>query len=184
MPSNAITVIHKFIRRELFDFSQQLFRAGPDDVPAIVTALQQVGDLLRAHSSQEELRLEPQLRLMEPDLADRLTGDHRRLDDFFEGLLGRARILNPTGLDCSEALLELHLDWNRFLSAYLAHLDDEERTLFRHMAAHLPPLATLVDSARAQGARGEEFLLRLWAVTTCQERAELERAQAGSPEHA
>jgi hypothetical protein len=184
MPSNAITVIHKFIRRELFDLSQQLFRAGPDNVPAILTALEQVGDLLRAHSAQEELRLEPQLRQLEPDLADRLTRDHRRLDDFFEGLLGRARILTPMAPDCGEALLELHLDWNRFLSAYLAHLDDEERTLFRRMADHLPPLAALVESARAQGPTGEEFLLRLWAVTTCQERAELERAQAGSPERA
>ena len=66
---------------------------------------------------------------------------------------------------------------NRFLSAYLAHLDDEERTLFASLSERIPPVAFLAQSAQQRGAQGEEFLLKLWAVTTCEERAAIEMAQ-------
>jgi hypothetical protein len=33
----------------------------------------------------------------------------------------------------------------------------------------------LVENARREGTRGREFLLKLWAVTTCEERMAIEK---------
>jgi hypothetical protein len=177
MQSNAITVIHKFLRREMFDFAEQLFRAGPDDCVAIRSALQTLVDALHVHATQEDARFEPMLRAVDPALAERMIADHRRLEDQLQSIVDRATELDPRSADCSTLLLGLHLDWNRFLSAYLAHLDDEERTLFASLSERIPPVAFLAQSAQQRGAQGEEFLLKLWAVTTCEERAAIETAQ-------
>jgi iron-sulfur cluster repair protein YtfE (RIC family) len=179
MPATAITVIHKYIRRELFDLSEQLFRAGPPQVEAIQKALEKIAALLHTHAIQEDARLEPVLRRFDATLADRMARDHRRLDDLLEGCVHASKRLDPSDAKCNAALFQLHLDWNRFVSAYLMHLDDEERNLFVPIADQMPPLAAIVESAKAQGAQGEEFLLRLWAVTTCEERAAIERIGDG-----
>jgi len=176
MPPNALTVIHKFIRREMFDFAERLFRAEPEQVSDIRAELERLADLLRSHAQQEDVRVAPLLRATEPALAERLARDHRRLDDQLESLRYAAARLDPISPDVRSALRLFHLDWNRFLSAYLAHLDDEERTLFAKLDEHLP-LSAITQSAEQQGARGEEFLLRLWAVTTCEERAAIQAAQ-------
>lgn len=177
MPSNAITVIHKFLRREMFDFAEQLFRAGPQDCKAVRNALRSLAEILHTHAEQEDSRFEPMLRAVDPALADRMSADHARLEDQLQLIVHRAMHLDPHAKDCADSLLELHLDWNRFLSAYLAHLDDEERTLFAALNSRIPPVAFLAQSARDRGAQGEEFLLKLWAVTTCEERLEIEKAQ-------
>src|SRR4051812_40149210 len=177
MRSNAITVIHKFLRREMFDFAEQLFRAGPADCAAIRIALQTLADALHVHATQEDARFEPMLRAIDPALAERMSADHRRLEDQLQTVVERATEHDPRAADCSTSLLRIHLDWNRFLSAYLAHLDDEERTLFPSLNEGIPPVAFLAQSARQRGAQGEEFLLKLWAVTTCEERAAIETAQ-------
>ena len=178
MPSNAITVIHKFLRREMFDFAEQLFRAGPDDCEAVRDALQGLAETLHTHAEQEDARFEPMLRATSPALAERLSMDHRRLEEQLNVIIDRATQLDPRAEDCSASLLRLHLDWNRFLSAYLAHLDDEERNLFATLSDRIPPVGFLAQAARERGAQGEEFLLKLWAVTTCEERAAIEKTQS------
>lgn|SRR5512138_1912472 len=174
MRTNALTVIHKFLRREMFDFSQQLFRAGPEDCAPIKAALGSLAELLEQHATQEEARLEPSLREADPERADRLTRDHQRLADQLNDLLLFANRLDSNASGCRDALMQLNLDWNRYLSAYLAHLDDEERTMFTVLEDRIPPVSMLAESARLDGARGREFLLKLWAVTTCEERMAIE----------
>lgn len=176
MPSTALNVIHKFIRREMFDFCERLFRAGPEDVQAVQAAMEKLSELLDAHAMQEDLRLGAILREHDAPSADRLERDHRRLDDHLRTLRRAVQSLDPRAPECDDALRQLHLDWNLFLSAYLAHLDDEERTLFARIGDRLPPVAALVEAANAQPSGGD-FLLRLWAVTTCRERVEIEKAQ-------
>jgi iron-sulfur cluster repair protein YtfE (RIC family) len=175
MSANAMTVVHKYLRRELFDLSEQLFRAGPSEVEAIRAAFDKLAVLLATHAAQEDTRLEPLLRNVDAALAERMMEDHRRIDDQFMRVHDAVRILDPSSAACKQDLLRLHLDWNRFVGAYLLHLDDEERTLFPRIAAVMPPLAAIAESARTQGPAGEEFLLRLWAVTTCEERAAIEQ---------
>lgn len=176
MPSNAITVIHKFLRREMFDFAEQLFRADPEDCEAVRNALQALAANLHTHAEQEDARLEPLLRAVDPALAERMSLDHKRLEDQLREIVNRAAQLDPLAHDCSESLFQLHLDWNRFLSAYFAHLDDEERTWFARIGDRIPPVAFLAQSAQQGGAQGEAFLLKLWAVTNCEEKAALEKA--------
>jgi hypothetical protein len=62
----------------------------------------------------------------------------------------------------------------------LAHLDDEERTLFACLSDRIPSVAFLAQLAKERGAQGEEFLLRLWAVTTCEEKAAIEKAHGAA----
>jgi hypothetical protein len=176
MSSNAITVIHKFIRREMFDFSQQVFRADPQDCAALRSAFATLVELLQGHAAQEDARFEPLLREVDPNLAERMTRDHRRLEDQLQNLVHVSNQLDSRASNCRGALLRFHLDWNRYLSAYLAHLDDEERTLFVALGEKLPPLSFIAESAKSRGTQGEEFLLKLWAVTTCEERFAIEQA--------
>ncbi len=178
MRANAITVIHKFIRREMFDFAERLFRAGPEQIPEIRAELERLGQLLEGHAAQENARLEPLLRQHDRGLADRLMRDHLSLEEQFETLKHSTEQLDPSSPTCSATLLRLHLDWNRYLSAYLLHLDDEERTLFAVLGDRVPPVTVVAESAKHQGAAGEEFLLRVWSVTTCEERAAIEGAIA------
>jgi len=172
MPSNALTVIHKFIRRELFDFAERLFRAEPQDCSAISQALEDVTALLLQHAAMEETRLHPMLADADRTLADHLLHDHHRLHDDLERLRAAASTLTANEVDCTERLLQLHLDWNRFLAAYLAHLDEEERSLFAPIAHQLPSIPAWSASLRSQ-PEGRAILLRLWSVTTCAERAAL-----------
>jgi iron-sulfur cluster repair protein YtfE (RIC family) len=177
MPANAVTIIHKYLRRELFDVSEQLFRACPSHIDGVRAALERIDLLLHTHAAQEDARLYPLLHRVDPQLAKRMKADHERLDDRFAFVYDAARLIDATQPDCREKLLQLHLDWNRFVGEYLLHLDDEERTLFPAIRDALPPLSSLAQSARDQGANGEEFLLRLWAVTTMDERAQIEGTQ-------
>ena len=177
MPSTAVTVIHKFIRREMFDFAERLFRAEPDDVGDVQAALSEVASLLRGHAEHEDAHLAPLLREVALELAERMARDHRRLEDQLERLCAEAQELNSSASDCGEALLRFHLNWNRFLSAYLAHLDDEERTLFAALKEGVPPVTAIAQSAASpETEESRVFLLRLWSVTTCAERIAIERA--------
>ena len=176
MRANALTIIHKFLRREMFDFSQQLFRAGPEECAPIVRALLSLTETLEQHARQEEARFEPLLREFDSSLAERLHEEHRRLDQDLQAIVRLAKRLDPSAPDCRESLTQLHLDWNRYLSQYLAHLDDEERTLFVALQDRIPPVSMLANIAKEGGAQGAEFLLRIWAVTTCEERLAIERA--------
>jgi len=177
MRSTALSVIHKYIRREMFDFAVRLLRAGSHELPSLRTAFAELKELLTAHAAQEATRVAPLLAKIDPQAAERMNRDHHRLESELEAFERSLHAIAPDKPTCAEDLYALHLSWNRHLAAYLQHLDEEERTLFAPIATSLPKVGSLIDSAKAQGAAGEEFLLRLWAVTTCEERAELEAAQ-------
>lgn len=177
MPATALTVIHKHVRREMFDFSMRLFRAGPCEIDAIQVAFAELAALLRAHATHEEARLEPLLRERDAPAAARLLRDHRALEAELERLVAATQRLDPRSDECIEALLQLHLDWNRYLGSYLTHLDEEERTAFAGLGVQMP-LADIAQSALAQGTEGEKFLARLWSVTTPSERSVVEGAHA------
>lgn len=179
MPATALTVIHKHIRREMFDFSMRLFRAGPYEIGAVKLAFEELTALLHAHAKQEEERFDPVLKDTDPKAASILMEDHRRLERDLDELNALARSLDEHSPRCSEDLLRFHLDWNRYLGRYLAHLDAEERTLFVALAGHMP-LTAIAQAAIAQGAEGKKFLDRLWSVTTPAERRAIEHASGTS----
>jgi hemerythrin-like domain-containing protein len=173
--SNALRVIHKYIRREMFDLAERMFRAGPEDVPAVTDAFEDMAELLRGHAEKEDEYLVPLLREADPAFSERVSADHHRLEHELEGLMNSVRDLGAKPSQCQERLYMLHLDWNRYLSLYLKHLDDEERLLFAKIEDRLPPIQVIIETARAEDTRQARLLLsRLWSVTTCEERVAID----------
>jgi iron-sulfur cluster repair protein YtfE (RIC family) len=179
MPATALTVLHKYIRRELFDMSQQLFRACPTRVHTIRAALADVGALLEQHAAQEELRLAPLLRDVDPAIETALAQQHAHLERMLHEVVAAAAAIDGSGAECEERLRELQLDWDRFVGHYLLHLDAEERTWFPLLVTGVHPVSYLREVALAMGEpRGQEFLLKLWAVVTPSELAQIDPPRA------
>lgn len=159
---NAITVIHKFIRQELFAAAGLLARATPADSAEVLQILNAIAVVLRRHGETEDRTLEPQLRQLDPALANHMAEDHRHLETQLSRVLVLAEDLEPSqdGL-CRELLARLHLDWLKFVGEYLLHLDDEERLLFARLET-LPPPSVVGQSTSAMPAtERQEFLAKL-----------------------
>lgn len=170
MQANALTLIHKYIRCELFAVTQLLAQAGPDSADAARRALAEAADLLRGHAGQEEARLEPLLAQSFPALAARLGSEHRRLEQQLDQVCQAA---SAAEVD----LLALYLDWNRLVAAYLVHLDAEERSWFPLLADPLPPVEYMAQTATGLSPpAARAFFEKLWATVTPLDRARIERA--------
>jgi hypothetical protein len=177
MRANALTLIHKVIRRELFDISARISSAGPKDIDAIRVAIAAVTEFLNAHAAHEEAGFEPRLRAGQAEFAARLVDDHHRLHAELDAIGAAARTFDPAKPDaCVAALLQLHLDWNRFVGGYLLHIDDEERRLFVNLDDVIPPVEFMAEAAVSQGEEGKAFLEKLWKVVAPGEREAIESA--------
>ena len=174
MDSTALTIIHKYIRREMFDFSQRIFRAGSRDALALRAAFNELEALLRSHAEKEQARFQPVLNELDPTAAAQMSAEHEELETELNGI---ARLIAALGSDERDivALSQLHLDWNRFVARYLLHLDHEERSMFASVREQLG-IESLVHNAIVEGAEGRRFLDRLWSVTTPAERCAIEQA--------
>lgn len=144
---NALTVVHKFIRHQLFTTAGVLARATPADCAAVQQALKDIAVILRRHAESEDRTLEPRLRELDRALADHMAEDHRHLEAQLARVLVLAEDLEPSQEEpCRELLARLHLDWLKFVGEYLLHLDDEERVLFPHLES-LPPVNVVAQTA-------------------------------------
>jgi iron-sulfur cluster repair protein YtfE (RIC family) len=178
MSPNALTVLHKYLRAELFELSTRISTAAPADAEAVRQALAELADRLRQHGEREDRGLVPLLQARAPELAAAMTRDHQRLDAQLDTLCEEANALAADGADTrAERLARLYLDWNRVVSAYLAHLDDEERTFFSQLGDALPPVEQVAQGAAASGPElGAVFLARLGGLVTPDERSRIEGA--------
>jgi hypothetical protein len=125
--------IHKGIRAELFDVTEQAGSIDPGDRAARVSLAERVRDVvdtLEAHAHHEDGYVEPVLQEHLPDLAEKIGADHasfaRRTDDLvtmaFEAVEAPAQRQYV-------AVHGLYLDLASFTSVYLAHQDLEERVV-------------------------------------------------------
>jgi iron-sulfur cluster repair protein YtfE (RIC family) len=177
MPSNALIVVHKFIRCELFELANQIARAGADDVEAVAGALDTLCQMLEGHAAKEDEGLAPQL---DEATAARMMADHVLLDDQLEQLRERAHALLPCDAATREArLTSLGLDFHAFVAAYLRHLDDEERTMLPLLDGRVPPVAAVaVNAASLPPDERSAFLAKLLARVSPSERKAIERTLA------
>jgi iron-sulfur cluster repair protein YtfE (RIC family) len=168
---NAITVVHKYLRYELFGMCQVLASATPNQGEAVQSSLQSVVRLLYEHAEREDEHLGAMLETADIALAERMRWYHQRLDKHLEDILELAWQLNSVPADVRRRqLTQLHLDWNRFVSAYLAHMDDEERTLFPAIGDQLPPITAVAEGAAAQpDEERKHFLEKLEAAISPEE---------------
>jgi len=177
MRSNALIVVHKLIRCELFELSGQLSRAGAEDAEPVSRAFDALCELLEEHAAKEDKMLAPQL---DEATAARMTADHVLLDDQLEQLRQCAQSL----LACDAATREtrlaaLCLDFHAFVAAYLRHLDDEERTMLPMLGERVPPLAVVAINAAALPLEERSaFLGKLLGRVTPSERHAIEGALA------
>lgn len=174
MPSNALIVVHKLIRSDLFELSGQLSRAGAEDAEAVSQAFDTLCALLEEHAAKEDMGLAPQL---DEATATRMKADHVLLDDTIEQLTKRARAL----IACDAATRELRLaalclDFHAFIAAYLKHLDDEERTMLPQLGERVPSIAMVaMNAATLPPAERSAFLGKLLAHVTPSERRTIEQ---------
>lgn len=177
MPSNALIVVHKFLRCELFDLSSQLSRAGAEDAEAVSGAFDALCGLLEEHAEKEDQMLAPQL---DDATAARMTADHVLLDDQLEQLRQRARALLACDAAAREArLAALCLEFHAFVAAYLRHLDDEERTMLPVLGERVPSLAVVaINAATLPLEERSAFLGKLLPRVSPSERRTIELALA------
>lgn len=175
MPSNALIVVHKLIRSELFELSGRLSRAGAADADAVSQSFDALCVLLEEHAAKEDQGIAPRL---DEATAARMTADHVLLDDTIEQLKRRAHALLACDSATREAgLAGLCLDFHAFVAAYLEHLDDEERTMLPLLGERVPPLAMVaMNAATLPLAERTAFLDKLLARVTPSERQTLEQA--------
>lgn len=176
MKANALTLIHKYIRAELFDVSRLLSSAGPEDAAAVKSAIEEAVELLHQHAEHEEAGFEPHIRERNGAFADRLLDEHRSLHAELDAIISSARALDAgESASCVDALLKLHLDWNRFVGAYLLHLDEEERSWFVGAEALMPPMAAMKTAPPGWSEEAHQaFLRKLFAAIAPGERAQVQ----------
>jgi hypothetical protein len=177
MPSNALIVVHKLIRSELFELSGQLSRAGAEDAAAVSRSFDTLCALLEEHAAKEDKGIAPQL---DEATAARMTADHVLLDDTIEQLKARAHaLLACDTATCEARLAGLCLDYHAFVAAYLKHLDDEERTMLPLLGDRVPSIAMVaMNAATLPPAERAAFVDTLLARVTPSERRTIEQALA------
>jgi len=177
LEDKAITVIHKFIRAELFGFSQVLAQAEPTHLPMLNQTLAALMGLLHGHAAQEDQAFGPLLQQAGAALAEQMQAEHQGLDAQLGQIAEQLAQLEPEATGAFAGLQQLYLDWNRFVSAYLQHLDIEERQLFVAIAEQMPALSLVAQSAAAQPPEQRQaFLSKLQATVAAREYAQIAEA--------
>ena len=123
--------IHKGIRGELFALTTSAGQADPSDKESradLARHVKSVVSLLCSHAEHEDAEVLPVLERYLPDLAERIETDHAGL----ERRIAAVDDMANTAVDVprESRRFELHrvyLELAAFTSAYLAHIDFEER---------------------------------------------------------
>lgn len=131
--------IHKGIRAELFAATAEAGRLDPADDDACAALSTQVGstvDLLVSHAEHEDRHIQPSIEEHLPVLGSRIAADHHELEARMEALraLGSATVTASAG-ERRFAVHRCYLELAAFTSAYLAHIDLEERSVMPQLFA-------------------------------------------------
>lgn len=118
--------VHKGIRHALFQSVRQLGRKEPAARQTLLTTLRFVAH----HGENEDVLLIPLARARAPELAARMEAAHAHVNT---ALLALQRSAADAELDA------LCTQTNRFLAAYLAHMDEEENVFDAELRAALTP---------------------------------------------
>ena len=123
--------IHKGLRGELFALTASAGQTDPSDAESradLARHVDSVVSLLVSHAHHEDAAIEPVLERYLPDLAERIETDHVALDRRIAAVADMAKtaIDAPAGARRFE-LHRVYLELSAFVSAYLAHIDLEER---------------------------------------------------------
>ena len=138
--------IHKGIRRELFSLVESAGNTAPDDElgrEALATHVRDVAAVLESHADHEDTVINPALEPHLPELTERISADHERLDAAFSRVVELAATDAVCDRDRRRTMQLLHLDLAAFTSAYLGHQDLEERVVMPALEDAIGPDAVL-----------------------------------------
>lgn len=134
--------VHKAIRVDLFTVTAaagRLDASDPTAVAALAGRVRATVAFLEDHADHEDAAIGPVLVDHLPDLAARIAADHVAFEGRGEHLadLAGAVVAAADAPPAERRLLghQLYLDLAGFTSAYLAHQDQEERTLMPALEA-------------------------------------------------
>jgi hemerythrin superfamily protein len=129
---NLYVLDHKGQRARLFELSVKAGRLNNANqwvLDGFSDALHSVQRNLLLHAQGEEKFIHPLLADRVPGGAEKLDEEHRTMEHLLENLVSHAdRILmKPIAPEERQELgLEFYLAFNRFISFYLGHIDEEE----------------------------------------------------------
>ncbi|HJT11782.1 MAG TPA: hemerythrin domain-containing protein [Dongiaceae bacterium] len=122
--------VHKGQRAHLFSLAVELGRADHEDtakVDALAARLRAALAGLRRHAENEERFIHPLLLARAPKVAAMLEQEHRDLEPVLRELEDKLDAVQSASGNTFEVGMELYRAWCRMLSAYLGHIDAEER---------------------------------------------------------
>jgi hypothetical protein len=130
MRVDLFTVIHKGIRAMLFDLSRSAGRADVNSTPAVdelVGHIDRVLAFLDEHSKLEHQFVLPEIRALDPLLADELAAEHRGLDVVQREVQLAADALALTDLSQRPvAGAQLLRVINHLVAVHILHMNREE----------------------------------------------------------
>lgn len=122
--------VHKGQRAHLFSLAVELGRVDHEDpakVGALATRLHAALAELRRHAENEERFIHPLLRARAPKVAAMLEQEHHDLEPVLAEVAERLDGIQRAPENPFETGVELYRAWCRMVSAYLSHIDAEER---------------------------------------------------------
>ena len=181
--SDFYTIVHKHLRRALFDVSVQLSGLDRTNVAKVVDAFRGAAGMLRGHAELENASVAPLLRDTSPALEVAMTSGHAELEAELAGVEARIVRLPALADDELEAAgLDAYRSWNRFVASYLMHLDEEESRLFRALGDANPPASAVAAVVAKRGEQSTAFLAMLLPVLSHAERLEILRPLRSEPD--
>ena len=130
--------VHKGLRRVLLGLSLKLGSldwSDPEEVKTVGSEFANLVHFLREHAQNEDQVQVPFLETRSPGATRKMTEDHRRLEKQVDQLEQDWNKVSSSP-DPSERGYPFYLDFNRFLSAYLAHMELEEREVTEAVYRH------------------------------------------------
>lgn len=120
--------VHKGQRAELFALAVEIGRADPADPAArsaLAAQIRRAMEELRQHADHEETFIHPLLQARAPAVAEAIDLAHRSFEPLLTEIVERLGPFEQPQADPA-AGAALYRAWCRMLTAYLAHLDQEE----------------------------------------------------------
>ena len=139
---DLFSLIHKGVRRVLFDTAMELSRAdfaAADETERAGAAIRRCFGLLREHADHEDREIQPWITRFSPAVASVLAAEHVALEKAaiaVESLLPRLAAAAPEERLAMGA--EMQRRFHLLVSDQLRHLDREEREANAVMWANMP----------------------------------------------
>lgn len=127
--------IHKGQRGKFFDIARKAGRMDYRDQGSLERLYDEIvafREHMRLHASLEEKFIHPTLSERVPGGARKLEEDHRLMNQQFDDIVAQFEGLKAKSVESEigrELILEFYRSWNRFISFYFTHINEEEENV-------------------------------------------------------